>query len=619
MNEILKSELLEKLISNKDIEKELKLRKRTFVTKNVQNLNITEYNKLINEGWKLQQILKNHKKLKKDKSHDVKFEDKVWSLFAQMGFLVLNKDRKFNIPYDNSNPKLTQQIDIIAKDDETILLIECKSATKKNKNGNFKKELETYKSEIGGIWKTVKQLFPDNKFKYKFVFATENYKINSNDSYRLKELNGYHLGDEELYYYINLQKQIGLASRYQLLGSLFSGQEIPELDNEIPAIKGKMGGYTYYSFSIEPEKLLKLGYVLHRNKANINSMSTYQRIIKKTRLNSIHDFIDNQNGYFPNSIIISIDSRKKGNLEFDKANTQVKSAIASVGILHLPKRYCSAYIIDGQHRLYGYANSIYKFKNSIPVVAFVDLEPEEQVKLFMQINENQKAVPKNLRTTLNADLLWNSNNYIEQQKALCCRVSIALGENKSSPLFGLVSIGEDKRNISLEAFEKSLSKNIFLGKVTKKEIQESGVFFKGDLELSYNRLLQFLILTFKFIRNCIPEVWENNNYNNILLMNKGIYSFIKLQGDIINYLLSKSIISKEDTPLYIFNQTRKYLEPAINFISQIDDETANTLIKSYGEGGYSKYWRKLQISVFKVYPDFSPNSLSDYIKNAKYI
>ena len=42
-----------------------------------------------------------------------------------------------------------------------------------------------------------------------------------------------------------------------------------------------MGGHTYYSFSIEPEKLLKLAYVLHRNEANSDMMPTYQRIIKK--------------------------------------------------------------------------------------------------------------------------------------------------------------------------------------------------------------------------------------------------------------------------------------------------------------------------------------------------
>ena len=29
-----------------------------------------------------------------------------------------------------------------------------------------------------------------------------------------------------------------------------------------------MGGHTYYSFAIEPARLLKMSYVLHRNQAN---------------------------------------------------------------------------------------------------------------------------------------------------------------------------------------------------------------------------------------------------------------------------------------------------------------------------------------------------------------
>ena len=35
--------------------------------------------------------------------------------------------------------------------------------------------------------------------------------------------------------------------------------------------------------------------MLHRSKANKNMMPTYQRIIKKKRLNEIYDFIENQN------------------------------------------------------------------------------------------------------------------------------------------------------------------------------------------------------------------------------------------------------------------------------------------------------------------------------------
>ena len=55
-----------------------------------------------------------------------------------------------------------------------------------------------------------------------------------------------------------------------------------------------MGGYTYYAFSIQPEILLKIGYVLHRSEANEGMMPTYQRIIKKSRLKSVHDFIENK-------------------------------------------------------------------------------------------------------------------------------------------------------------------------------------------------------------------------------------------------------------------------------------------------------------------------------------
>ena len=105
-------------------------------------------------------------------------------------------------------------------------------------------------------------------------------------------------------------------------------------------------------------------------------------------------------------------------------------------MLHLPQTYRAAYVIDGQHRLYGYADSDRAEKDLIPVVAFYGLPDFEQVRLFMQINENQQAVPKNLRNTLNADLLWDSEDLRESARALKLRIAQHLGESKSSPLFG---------------------------------------------------------------------------------------------------------------------------------------------------------------------------------------
>ncbi|WP_196889932.1 DGQHR domain-containing protein [Aureivirga sp. CE67] len=604
------NQLLQQLISDKDLEKNLRLRKKTFINKSILNKNIDEYNNLIKDGWELDKKFKNSKRLKKEKEKVVLFKDKVWCLFASLGFQTMNIDSEFKLNYSKNDENLSKKIDVFAKDDETILLIICKSSIEKNKESSFENELNEIKNIIGGLRTTINHLYPNQKLKFKFILATEDYSISENDKKLLNNINGIHFDDEIIKYYSDMQKQIGYSSRYQLLGSLFSGQEIPEINNQIPAIKGKMGGKTYFSFSIEPEKLLKIGYVLHRNKANINMMPTYQRIIQRSRLKSVHEFIDKKKGYFPNSIIISINSEK--DLKFDRANTQVKNSISDVGILHLPKKYRSAFIIDGQHRLYGYANSEYKSKNSIPVVAFVNLEREEQVKLFMQINENQKAVSKNLRTTLNADLLWTSENYLEQHKALRSRISITLGENRNSALFDKISIGEDRRTITQEAFDKSLNQSNFLGKVTKNKVESLGTIYDGNLDNTFDHLSSFLRLTFNYIKDSIPEVWNSDNC--IILINKGIYAFIKLQDDIINMLIDNKSLSKENCSNTYFEKTKTYLDTAINFIKNIDEETSESLRKAYGTGGYLKYWRTLQIAVRDSHEEFTPDGLDDYIK-----
>jgi DNA sulfur modification protein DndB len=344
----------------------------------------------------------------------------------------------------------------------------------------------------------------------------------------------------------------------------------------------------------------------------MNMMPTYQRIIKKTRLNSIHKFIDTDKGYFPNSIIINIDSGNNKELQFDRSNTQSQTSISTLGILHLPQKYRSAYIIDGQHRLYGYSNSEYKSKNSIPVVAFLNLNRSEQVKLFMQINENQKAVSKNLRNTLNSDLLWTSESHLEKLTALRSRIAITLGENRNSSLFDKVSIGEDNKIITQQAFENALKKSNFLGKVSKTKIDILGSFYNGDLDQSFERLSKLLRLTFNYIKDSLTILWETEN--NIIVINKGIYGIIRLQSDIVDFLLMTEIIPNTSNPNLIFNESKTYLDPIINFFENIDEETETTLRKAYGSNGDIKYWRTLQLKVAQTHGNFNPLGLEEYLK-----
>lgn len=604
MTENLKIELLGKLASEKEILKQLKLRKPEFLLKRVK---LDEKQDYLTEGWEEHKQYKSSIAIRKSKPHDIGFEDKVWSLFAMLGYNFLNKDRHLHLPYDKNNPKLTQQIDVFAKDSETILLVECKSA-EENKRGDFKKELEAMKGKMEGLRKSIVSLFPNTKHKVKFILATRNFFVSEEDAERLRNIGGIHLNEESIDYFIALHGQIGLAAKYQLLGNMFQGQEIPEMESMVPAVEGKMGGHVYYAFSIEPEKLLKIGYVLHRNKANVNMMPTYQRLIKKARLNSVFEFIED-GGYFPNSIVVSIDAKKS---YFERANKQVGSTLSNVGILHLPKKYRSAYIIDGQHRLYGYANSEYRKSNTVPVVAFINLSREEQVKLFMQINENQKTVSKDLRNTLNADLLWDSDNKNEQMRALCSRISIHLGESRDSALFNKISIGEDKKIITTQAIENALKKSTFLGKVTKSKIEELGTIYNGDLDYTYERLKDFLTMGFNYLKDNLPSEWERGT-DSFLVINKGVYGIIMILSDILAHLRDvRQLDIKRESIKTIFNEAKTFLDPLVPFIKNIEEQAAEDLKSAYGSNGDTKYWRTFQKVIRSTHQEFDPAGLDEY-------
>lgn len=571
------------------------------------------------EGWDIIKEYKSGTRVEKAKPEDVLFEDEVWTLCAKMGFHVLNKDRYYRIPYSSHDEKLTQQIDVLAADDETMLIIECKSTQGEPKQSSFKEAIEAIGGKKDGILTTVRQLFPDRKYKVKFIFATRNYYLSEQDKNRLDNYGILHFDDETFKYYQDLTKHLGFAAKYQLLGNVFEGQEIPEIENKIPAIKGKMGGYTYYSFSIEPDKLLKIGYVLHRSKANRKLMPTYQRLIKKSRLKAVKNFVDD-GGFFPNSIIINIDTGGK-NLRFESSSSQVENSISKIGILHLPKKYRSAYIIDGQHRLYGYIGSVYGGSNTIPVVAFVNLDRKQQVELFMQINENQKPVPKNLRNTLNSDLLWKSENKNDQIKALKLQLALDLGEELDSPLYDRIITGENpktsRRCITIETIKVGLDRSNFFGTFDKYSIKEDGTFYKGNNESTLSHLLPYLKLCLGYIKESMPEEWIKGEQDDGLLVTNGqIESLIRIFSDIADHLTKTSNIQiKACSATEIFNESEYYLAPLVDFYKGLSHEARQELRKSYGVAGRTKVWRTLQKCINAVRQDFQPEGLEKYWKD----
>lgn len=604
------------MVSGKDLVPIKNSRKKKDVT---QKVLASELPKYVDLGWEKTKEFKNPKfvAVSKEKPAIEQFTDQLWILFLSMGFTNMNSLESVRVAYDFHDPKLKENIDIIAADDETILAVVCKASDVVVEK-SFYEEINDFGNKLQGMRKEILQQYPGRKIK--FIWASRNFITNRRDLAQLDKYGITFFDNSAVEYYSELSKHLGSSSRYQLLGNLFANQEIKNMDDRVPAIQGKMGGYTYYSFSIEPERLLKIGYVLHRSEANQNMMPTYQRIIKKKRLQDVKSFIDN-GGYFPNSIIISIDANGKG-LTFDQSSTRVEGTLSKIGVLHIPKRYRSAYIIDGQHRLYGYSDSKYASTNTIPVVAFVDLERTEQIKLFMDINENQKAVPKSLRVTLNADMLWELSDLGEQRQALRSKIAQMLGEEPTSPLHGRVVIGENEvtpeRCITVEAIQVALKKSNFFNTYGKKNVlQKEGTFDCGQNQETCDLFYPFLEKCLLYLREACLDEWDKGDKDSgMLTMNRGMQAVIRVLDDVVCMLVDKGMIEpKKQDADDMFGLISYYLKPLSDYINKMTAEQKKDLRGYFGGGADTRFWRAYQKAIADARPDFKPVGLEEYWLN----
>lgn len=216
---------------------------------------------------------------------------------------------------------------------------------------------------------------------------------------------------------------------------------------------------------------------------------------------------------------------------------------------------------------------------SIPVVAFVDLNRQEQIKLFMDINENQKAVSKTLRVTLNADMLWDSPEFAERRQALRSKIAQMLGEEETSPLLGRVVIGEDEKSstkcISVGVIQAALKSSNFITQFGKKNtIVKDGTFDVGSNQETCDLLYPFLESCLRYVKDAVPNEWERGDSNDgMLTMNRGIQALIRVINDIVNHLIERKEISpKTQNTDEVVRQVAFYLDPLNQYLNDLTQQ-----------------------------------------------
>ncbi|MEM7068615.1 MAG: DGQHR domain-containing protein [Pseudomonadota bacterium] len=575
---------------------------------------------LIRDGWEeYGQPLVTRTRLRRKKSHDLQLEDDIWCQLYRLGYRCFNIDRDFVLPFGKADSE-KKQIDILAVNDDSILLVECKSSKKWARSPSLKIEFEALKLRLDGHKKALEQLFGTGR-KIKYIFATRNFRIGRDgaDAKRLIDAGGFLFNDNAYEYVEGLLKAYKDAAHFQFMAMLFKGQDINKNRIEVPAIEGKMGGKRekYYMFSLEPELLLKLGFVLHRTRANEAEMPTYQRLLVPSRLKGIGKFIDD-GGYFPNSVILNF-SESLRKIEF-QPQSRGSDTHSRTGILKIPNSYAIAYIIDGQHRIYGYANSGHKATDTIPVVAFVGLDSSEQLEMFMDINQNQKAVSPTLRITLEEDLYWNAPRLDSRMKALRSSIIRQLGGNQSGPLFGKIALGEDKAELAAKPFADALLRcgllpeakgNKFVEKNKNSSLYNTNSHdHPKEMRAARDRAVGFLNTCYEFAEDFFCD--DEHTLNNFIVYNRGTYAFINLIGSLNSYLFEKGEV-KLDTPKeQRLDAIRKYLQALFESLKTINPEDRELLLGKLGSGAENTWFRLFQDFVNRRFSEYEPADLLDW-------
>lgn len=574
-----------------------------------------EVERFVNQGWIRGIVMKTKTQITRPKEFSRQFEDDIWCMFYELGFRILNSDDKLVIPW-GENPEEKKQIDIVAVGEEAIFVVECKAA-ERPKSRSFQAILNEMSLYKNGVAESLKQIYGLNK-RVKFILATRNYQIidESEDDNRMAHNDIYHLDDNAYKYICDLIKSYKTAVMYQFYSLMFKDELISGKPIVIPALRGEMGEKKYYLFSIEPSTLLKIGFVLHRTKVNASLAPTYQRLLVPKRLKGIAKFIDG-GGYFPNSIILNFaDISDNVKVTFDPIHKE-EGSNAEFGLLNIPNAYGIAYIIDGQHRVYGYATSSQKKKHTIPVVAFQDMSNDEQLRIFMEINENQKAVSKDLRIDLEQDLLWTSERLDSRMRALRSSIIKELCGKSGTVLHNKITIGEDKGELGSTAFENGLLQCGLIPKAkgTKWSDDLDGYLYDKKETNIEKAMTEASKRIADFIIDCYSMLSEGLNPETapiFLLSNRATYAVIMIIGSLHKYLVAKGLLNISSTGRERRDLIRPYMQVLSEGLNNLPEEERVSLRNIQGQGAEKKWLMAYENIVNKYDSEYEPDGLMEW-------
>ncbi len=161
----------------------------------------------------------------------------------------------------------------------------------------------------------------------------------------------------------------------------------------------------------------------------------------------------------PNSIILNLARASKF-----KPYAGFSSNGVRIGRLFIPPMPCSAWVIDGQHRLMAFSSktlSRLAKRFSLCCVGFRGLRRDKQARLFLKVNETQKKISAGLRADLASEL------YAAEPRGAAALVVKGLAVK--SPFKGLIAVRPwERKKLKLANFSDSLLRSGIISRAEKR-------------------------------------------------------------------------------------------------------------------------------------------------------
>lgn len=233
-----------------------------------------------------------------------------------------------------------------------------------------------------------------------------------------------------------------------------------ETEYSYPALKLHQNGHVIYYTTIPIDDLFPFSCV---ERFNEKPEEGYQRKFDEKRAVEIAEYLSTDGASIPINIVLS--AQPAAELLYTRKNKQISFE-------RVPDAFA---VIDGQHRFWGYQKC--RTRHRVPVAIYEGLDQAAEARLFLDINNKHKGVPK--------DLLKNVKSIAgteTEAEATLRRLFTRLNTDEASPLRGKLNLGDSAPG--------KLSRTTFDGALGR--AQKSELLSKQPAEKQYELILNFL-------------------------------------------------------------------------------------------------------------------------------